>query len=294
MAATACWLLAARPLFVLAVPLAGPESMSLEPSAIWQQPSWDPNVPQLTRDLDLASQRLEQQQRQTALQLEQAGEEAKMLLGSFDHVSTQRALRLSAASRAAANKLVVHHEELPAPKKVALPQTVAEARNPAVAALPLVLEPVLSLFSYSTLLWIGLAIFSAVSTMCGVQLGKLYLGPRQRASADACTLAAAEAGRPANPSSSYYEYPGGNMNRSAARGLARNTPQDVEQEEEGVEAWVKVPAPKCSQSDARKSNKDWPGYLDDESDSEADRRQATTSFPLPSGRLHSSGYIDER
>lgn len=258
-----------------------------QPFSDLQSEAW--RVPQLSRDLQLASERLALQQRLASAQLARAGLEAREILGGMGRAAAQRALRRGAGLAPglveAAPRAGPGEASSKGTKEVAaLPQTVSRVRNPAAA---LLLEPVLSVLS--VLGWAAVVLCGAATAACGVHLGKARFAgsPPRPGAAEGAPRSAADFGGPARSPGGYFRYPGSLLHQPGGRGAGPTASQAVEEDEEGVEAWVKVPAAGRG-NEGRQACNTWPGYLDDEDDC-----SDVAASPSP-GQYHPRGYLDER
>lgn len=207
----------------------------------------------LAEQLQLASERLAVQQRLAALQLQQA----KMLDD----------LRLPQS-----------------PSAVALPQTgetrteLQRHQNPAMAAV--LIEP--AMYGYYLLLWLGFMIVTGISSALCMWIGKLpfrhcgYQEPPIDSETGRLQQPPVSRQRAASGRSTFFRYPGSSTNYAAALDRSshashslKKLDEEPDEEPDGVETWIRVPARVTSQDQApcTRSRQEWPGYVD-ESDGE--------------------------
>lgn len=228
-------------------------------------------MPGLSKNLEIASERVALQQQLASAQLEQQGATVNgNVLGRFRQKPAQGSARRTASllslrqSGTATRQPSQQHRQGP----LALPQIETETaaktwrqRNPALAAL--MLEPVL--YGYSIIAWAFVMLLSGISSAFCFYAGNklpLRLPGRQQLPKD--DMAASQ-----NNRSQYFQYP------TAAK-FQRSVALD-EEDEEGVEAWVRVPI----KPERRASTT---GYLDEEEDQ---------CIRHPSSHYQQCGYVDE-
>lgn len=274
------------------------DTPSLTPAGESSGLSLSENDAELSRNLELASQRLAAQQSMVSAQLEEVDANAHNVL---------RGLRLRQAASSgvprSTSMLSVDQQQqrqMQRPKEqLALPQTISQLwrqRNPAVAAL--FLEPVL--YGYSMLVWAAIVLLTGMSSaFCYFAGSKLPLrrsGTQQPA--DNARIGEPQPTEPPQSATSnrlgqFFRYPGSFFRRPVALGGERALEEGVEREEEAVENWIKVPAELAVRSRRQEvwrpqASTTEQGYLDDESDGEAD-----PCLRPPPSHHQPHGYVDE-
>jgi len=240
----------------------------------------------LQQQLAIASQRLDAEQRVVSEQLEEAGVAAHRMLDDLKVAASSEPTEGMSATKGSSQPSRISDRLTAAPgtggersEKLALPQTMTQLwrqRNPALAAL--LLEP--ALYGYSVIVWALVMLATGISSAFCVYMGKLQFRNQGLPAA----------GQPVEPVqnqrlarlSQLVAYPGSYLSRAAWRGATTSTTaaaapvREVDEEEEGVETWIRMPAQPKSQ-----------GYLD-ESDGEGEHCRK-----LPAVRHQSCGYVDE-
>lgn len=234
-----------------------------------QQVERQPMPSILSNNLDLAAERLVLQQRLASAQLENTGAMAQNVLARLrqpaSSVPTHRTSSLLSLRQQAVNR----------PKDpLALPQTATTHKNPALFAL--LLEPLL--YGYSAVLWAFFVLLTGASSAICFYAGKSlqFKFPGTQPLADN-----GEAGYGAAPvqkhetsrRDQFFQYPGSSNHRLAGRAAT----WDDEEDAEGAEIFIRVPAKPASHSLQQ-------GCRDDELNSH---------FAAPSGRIQHCGYVDD-
>lgn len=228
--------------------------------------------------LDLASKRLASQQRLASAQLQQAGMAANRALDGLRQGvpgAEPMTSSLVALQRQSSVGIREPGAQQVLKEPLALPQSITQLwrqKNPALAAL--LLEP--ALYGYSLLGWVLLMAVTGVSSAFCLLGNKLPLGRTgHQLSPDAETGGTEPPQyRGSSSLSSYFQYPGGYgsvhdhppaASRRTPMEKARLARAELEEEQEGVESWIRVPVETPSHAHPKAGHKqEWPGYLDDD------------------------------